>query len=222
MDYIPTRLANQIAWLVNCASVVSLAPTTYGIAAPQALAFQNQVDLASGAYAIGVDPSTRTPVTVQNMNDQMAAAVTLAREINVQAQALPSTSPQLVAAGFPVRSTVRTPQSPVTASADIELVSLIVNEITVQARNPATPTTKAKPAGTGAVQYAIAVGTVAAVSPSQATEYRFATRSPARLEFLPEQRGKIVTMWARYQSRGSIGGQRVYGPYGIPITVSLP
>lgn len=222
MDYIPNKLANKVAWLINCAAILTASPAAYGLSAPDALAVQNAVDDASDAYTLGSDPNTRTPVTVQDMNDKVAAAVALCRNANIQAQALPATNPALVTAGFPVRSTVRTPQSPVTASCDIELVSAIPNEITVQGRNPATPTSKKKPAQTGAIQYALAIGTTAAVDPAQATETRLTTKNPAKLQFDPSQRGKVLTMWARYQSKAGIGGQLVYGPFGSAVIINLP
>lgn len=221
MDYIPSKIADRIAWLINCAAVLTATPADYGLTAPEALVIQNSVNTASAAYTVGVDPSTRTPVTIQDMNDTMAASVTLCRNANITAQALPATSPDLVAAGFPVRSTVRTPQSPVTASCDIELVSVVPNELTLRGLNPATPTSKAKPPGTGAIQFAIAIGTAAAVDPASATEYRFSTRNPTRLEFNPSTRGKVATIWARYQSKAGIGGIKNYGPFGVSIVLNL-
>jgi hypothetical protein len=222
MDFIPAKKANQIAWLINCAAILTATPAAYGLTAPEALAVQTAVDTAATAYTLGTDPTTRTPVTVQEMNDAMQAAVALCRGANVQAQALPATNPDLVSAGFPVRSTIRTPQSPVTASCDIELVKVIPNELTVRGLNPDTPTSKKKPAGTGAIQFAMAVGTVAAVDPASATEYRFSTKNPTRLAFDPSQRGKVLTLWARYQSKAGIGGIKVYGPFGVAIVINLP
>lgn len=222
MDYIPAKIADKIAWLVNCSAVLTAAPANYGLTAPEALVIDGLVDAAVAAYNISTNPALRTPVSVQTTETTTAAAVAACRSAAVTAQALPSTSPQLVAAGFTVRSTTRTPQAPVTETCDIELVSIIPNEIILQARNPATPTSKKKPKGTGSVQFAMAIGTAVAVDPASATEYRFSQRNPARIQTDPSQRGKVLTVWARYQSKSGIGGLKVYGPFGVSLSVNLP
>lgn len=222
MDYIPSTNAERVLWLQNLETVMSADFALYGVTSGQAIAFAALNATAQAAFVTSTDPSTRTPVTVQATQDAIAAAVASARNLNDIAQVFPATSPNLVAAGFPVRSTVRTPQAPVTASVELEFISALPQQINMQARNVATPTSRAKPADTSAVQLAVAIGTVAAVDPSQATFQQNFTRSPLTLTTDIGDRGKVATVFGRYVSRGSIGGQKVYGPWSLPLVVNLP
>lgn len=222
MDWIPAKNADYVIWLANLEAVIAVDFALYGLTAGDANDLNAANAAVQAAFTLAQDPATRTPVTVNNFDVARAAATVYAREFNATAQALPATSGELITAGFPVRSTVRSPQTPITASIDLALVSLIPEVLRLTATNPATPNTKAKPLDTRAVQFAMTIGTTAGVDPAQATEYRFGTRVPYDITTTTLQRGKIATIWARYQSRGSIGGQLVYGPYSLPLVVSLP
>lgn len=222
MDYIPQKLANKILWLGNLTAVMEVDFADYGVSDALQTDLQAANTAAQNAYAVSTDPATRTPVAIATTNSAVAAAVVIARQINSLAQVSTATSSQLVAAGLPVRDTTRSPQTPITDSVELEFVSAIPQVMSLQARNPATPTSKAKPKNTGGIQLAIAIGTTAAVDPSQATRNEFFTRSPLKVETAIEQRGKVATVFARYQSRGSIGGVKVYGPWSLPLVVNLP
>lgn len=222
MDFIPSKNADLVPYLVSCSAVIFASPTTYGLTSGQASTFQTQAENVQTLFAAISDPSTRTSVNIADFNTAKALAISTCRQYNQIAQLSGATSAELVAAGFPVRDTTRSPQTPVTESVEMILVSAVPEQVRITTRNPATPTSKAKPANTGAVQLAIAVGTVAAVDPDQATEMRFYTRSPLTLSTSAEQRGKVLTVFARYESKGTIGGIKVYGPWSTPLVVSLP
>lgn len=222
MDFIPSRNSVLVPYLVAQAAVISADFADYGITSPQAVAHQALVDNVSAAWDLITDPATRTSVAIEDFNTKKSDAIASARQLNQIAQLSSADSAQLVAAGFPVRDTTRSPQQPVTASVELILNSAIPEVVRVTARNPETPTSKAKPANTGAVQVAMAIGTVAAVSPEQATENRYYSRSPFNILTTTEQRGKVMTVFARYQSKGTIGGVKVYGPWSAPLVVSLP
>lgn len=222
MDFIPSKNAQLVPFLESNSAVITADHATYNITNTQASDYADQVAAVSNAYALITDPATRTTVNIEAFNTAKAAAVFTCRQFNQIAQLSDATPAELVAAGFPVRDKTRSPQTPVTASVEMILVSAIPEQVRITTRNPDTPTTKAKPSNTGAVQLAIAIGEVAAVDPAQATETRFYSRSPLTLSTSAEQRGKVLTVFARYESKGTIGGIKVYGPWSLPLVVSLP
>ena len=222
MDFIPTRNAVLVPYLTSMASIIADTPATYNITEPEAAAFALQVETLNQGYDQITDPGQRTSVAIAKFNSDKATAIATARLFNNKAQLSGASNAQLTAAGFPVRDTTRSPQTPIEASVEMILVSAIPEQLRIVTRNPDTPTTKAKPSNCGAVQLAIAIGEVAAVDPSQATETRFYTRSPLTLATTTEQRGKVLTAFARYESRGTIGGVKVYVPWSLPIVVNLP
>lgn len=221
MDFIPARNNAFVPFITNAAAIIATGYANYGLTSGEATALTTAAGNVETTFTLAQDPTTRTPVAVDNFNTARAAATALMRQYNATAQAYPATSEDLIAAGFPVRDTVRSPQTPITATVDLAIISQIPEVLTVSARNPETPTSKRKPRDTRAVQFALAIGTEAAVDPAQATEYRFGTRTPYAIQTTTAQRGKKLTVWARYQSRGSIGGQLVYGPWSLPLVVSL-
>jgi hypothetical protein len=221
MDFIPARNAQYVPFVVNAAAVIAADYADYGIPLPVATDLTTKANAVESTFTLAQDPLTRTPVAIDNFNTARAACTAALRTINATAQAFGTYSEQLIAAGLPVRDTVRSPQTPITSTVDLAIVSQIPELLRVVARNPETPTSKRKPSNTRAVQFAMAVGTVAAVDPSAATEYRFGTRVPYDIQTTTAQRGKTLTLWARYQSRGSIGGQLVYGPWSLPLVVHL-
>lgn len=222
MDYIPTKNANFVAFAIALSAAITAAPASYGTTAPNAVDLAALVTEVETQYGLLTDPATKTPVVVQNFKGARAAAVVAIRQIAGLAQALPATPEDLVTAGLPVRSTGRTPQSPVVAGVDLQIVSALPEQLKLQARNPENPTSKKKPAGTGALQLAIAIGTTSAVDPSQATRQEYVTKTPFYLNTNTEDRGKVITVFARWQSKGSIGGIKVYGPWSLPIDLRLP
>jgi hypothetical protein len=168
------------------------------------------------------NPSSRTSVSIQSFNEARITAEALARQVNAFAQAFPASNENLASAGLPIRKTTRTPQQPVTVPIDLEFISAIPEQLTLQGRNPETPTSKRKPSNADAIQLAIAIGETFAVEPEQATDIRLVTKTPFVISTTPAQRGKKITVFARYQSKGSIGGIKVYGPWSAPITAVLP
>lgn len=217
----PSKNADFVAFAISCSATITAAPADYGLTSGQATTLATSVTALNSAWETAQDPSTRTPVTVQAFQDAKVATETIIRSYNQIAQLFPATSENLVAAGFPVRKVGRSPQQPITASLELAVISAVAGVTRMEARNPATPTSKKKPPQTGAVEVAIAIGTSAAISPAQATESRFYTKQPFDITTTPDQRGKIMVCWARWQSLGSIGGDKVYGPWSFPVQISL-
>lgn len=222
MDYIPSKNANFVAYAIAFSAAITAAPTAYGTTSGNATALAALVTEVETQYGLLTDPATKTPVIVQNFKDARTAATVAIREIAALAQALPATPENLVTAGLPVRSTGRTPQSAVTAGVDLQIIAALPEQLKLQARNPDNPTSKKKPIGTGALQVAIAIGTTSAVDPAQATRQEYVTKTPFYIGTDTADRGKVITVFARWQSKGSINGVKVYGPWSLPIDLRLP
>lgn len=222
MDFVPAQNNQFVTWLANLSTVINANFADYGVPVGLKNTFVEQAEAVATTWPTINNPSTRTSVAIQNFVDVRAAAEATARQINALAQAFPATNDALAVAGLPIRKTTRTPQQPVTVPIDLEFVSAIPELLTLQGRNPETPTSKKKPANADAIQLAIAIGETFAVEPEQATDVRLVTRTPFTISTTPAQRGKKITVFARYQSKGSIGGQKVYGPWSAPITAVLP
>lgn len=222
MDYIPTTNAAFVAYIVAMSAAIAADPTEYGVTAPDATAFVAQTDAVATAWNVINDPATRTSVTIEAFNAARAAATSTARGINNTAQALPASNTALLTAGLPVRDGTRTPQGAILESLDLSLVSALPEILIVDGRNSANPNSAAKPAGTGAIQIVMSIGEVAATDPSQGNDQRFFTKSRMDIRTDVNQRGKVVTIFGRYQSAGSIGGQKVYGPWSMPLVLRLP
>lgn len=221
MSFFPAKRADFVIWSANCAAILAATPADYGLTIGQAGTLTAADSSLQVLYITSTTPETRTPVSIQAFDTQRIVVTQLVQTYNNMAQLLPATPEALTSAGFPIRQTVRTPQTPVTAEIDLVLVSAAAGITRMSARNPATPTSKRKPLETGAVQVATAIGTTVAVDPNQATESLYYTKTPFDILTEPSQRGKIMVVWARYQSRGSIGAQKVYGPWSLPVQVHL-
>lgn len=221
MSFYPAKNADFVLFATACSAAITANPTDYNLTVGQASTLEVQASTLESLYGIATAPETRTPVSVAEFGSQRALVEKTVEAYNKIAQLKPATAEALVAAGFPVYKTSRSPQTPVTAEIVLEVVSASPNQTTFKGTNPATPTSKKKPENTGAIQLAIAIGTTAALDPSQATMQKYFTRNPLIVDTQPEQRGKIMVVWARYQSKGAIGGQKVYGAWSLPIQVSL-
>lgn len=222
MDYIPTKNADFVAWLIAFSAAITAAPTAYGTDSTNATALAGLTTAVSNAWDTINDPATRTSVTIEAFNAARAAATASARNINNLAQALPATNTALLTAGLPVRDGTRTAQGPILESLDLSLVSALPEILIIDGRNSANPNSAAKPAGTGAIQIVMSIGEVPATDPAQGNDQRFFTKSRMDIRTDVNQRGKVVTIFGRYQSQGSINGQKVYGPWSMPLVLRLP
>lgn len=221
MSFYPSKNADFVLFAAACAAAITADPSGYGLTSGQAVTLTTQSDDLTAAYNLSTAPETRTPVTVQAFKDQRTVTTSTIEAYNKIAQLVPATPEALTAAGFPVYKTSRSPQTPITAGIGLELISAVEGVTRISARNPETPTSKKKPADTGAIELAIAIGTTVAIDPAQANDTRYYTKTPLDIMTEPSQRGKIMVVWARYQSKGSIGGQKVYGPWSMPLQVNL-
>lgn len=222
-SYIPSTNAGFGSWLLNFATLIALAPATYGLVTGDATAISAQNTAYQAALVAASDPVTRTSVTVAALAAAKAAALFVVRPyaVNISLNAGVDDEDK-TAVGVTVRKTVPTPIPAPTATPALSFVSAVPLNTTLQARNVETPTSKAKPFGSIGVEVWDSVGTVAATDPAQLS-YRFtATKIPFVRIFDSVDRGKICSMAARYVTRGGNGGVSKVGPWSaiLPFVVA--
>lgn len=221
-SYIPPTDAGFGSWLTNFSALLTASPATYGLVSGDAVLVAAQEAAYTAALAAATDPGTRTPVTVSAKDAAKASALAVVRPyavaISLNAGVADEDKTDI---GVTVRKTVPTPIPAPTATPALSFVSAVPLNVTLQARNVATPTSKAKPFGSIGVEVWDSVGTVAATDPAQ-LDYRFtASKIPFVRVFDAGDQGKICSMAVRYVTRGGNGGVAKVGPWSAILSFSV-
>lgn len=216
--YIPTKDALLYTWAENFSNLLTAAPATYGLTAPDAVNVSNVVTPFLAAYTTAVTPATKTSVTVaakdQAKADMLAVVRPYATEIS-RNEAV--TSGNKTAIGVTVASTTRTPTTAPTYGPVISLEGQIPNVATIRYGDPTTPNSKAVPYGCAGVEYVGTYGTAPATDPTAANRIGRFTKSPTKVSTLGHT-GKVLTVWARYETRSGVSGEALFSPYSAPIS----
>lgn len=221
-SYIPSTDAGFDSWLTNFSTLITGAPATFGLISGDAVIIAAQQTAYHGAFVTANDPSTRTPAAVSAKDAAKAAALAVVRPYAVGISVNPGvTDEDKTAVGVTVRKLVPSPIPTPTAVPQVSFVSAVPLTTTLQVRNTATPTSKAKPFGAIGVEMWMAIGTTAAVDPDQLSYVGSFTKIPLALNFISANQGKIATVAARYVTRGGNGGVAKVGPWSalLPFTV---
>lgn len=221
-NYIPASDSGFNTWANNFSALITAAPADYGLTAPDATAISTPVNAYMAAYALVIDPGTRTPTAIADKDAKKAAALAVVRPYAMQINARAATTDeQRSELGITIRKLVPTPvPAPVTAPI-LGLVSAIPLQALLTYQDPETPTSKAKPFGVTGVQLFVGVGTTPAIDPAQCSFSRIVTKSPFRVSFAPADAGKVATVFARYQTRSGVGGVSAVGPWSASLTFNV-
>lgn len=220
--YIPTTDAGVSSWLLNFSTLITAAPTDYGLTSGNAVTIDAQNTAYQAAYSLATDPSTRTPSTVAAKDAAKSAALAVVRPFAMQINANPSvTDEQRSDLGLTIRKIVPTPIPAPTAVPGLALVMLTPLAALIRSFNTATPTSKAKPYGAATVEIVQSVGTVFATDPSQCSFVNGFSKSPLSLDFTSDDVGKKCTVFARYATKGSYAGPSLKGPWSAPLTFNV-
>jgi hypothetical protein len=221
-DYIPSKIADFAIWLANFSALLTAAPTTYGLTAPDAVAVAAFAGDFADAYAISSVPATRTSGAIAQTNAQRAISTAGVRPYAVRIAANTAVTPEnKVAIGVTVRSLTPTPIPPPTTVPGLALESAISLNHTLRSFDTSTPTSKAKPFGAIAIQIFRAIGTMPAIDPEQAVFYANVTKSPFVVNFNSGDQGKKCTYFARYQTTSGAGGVASVGPWSEALTIGV-
>lgn len=215
--YIPTKDAQFLTWLENFDTLATAAPATYGLTAPDAVAIAAAAGLFIASYPISQDPATRTPVTVQQKDNDRATAeavirpyaVAISRNVNVL-------DADKVAIGVTVPSTVPTP-----IPAPIDAPELSIASMTPGLGKLFYKTVgavgKAKPFGVVGVEVFAFIGDTHTTNPADASFVAHYTKSPFRMTFSALDAGKRVSIFARFVTRSGPAGVSQTGPWSAPL-----
>lgn len=217
-SYIPAKLADFAIWITNFSTVLTAAPTDYGLTAPDAVIVDGVWDTFKAAYALSSTPATRTPVTVAATDASRAAAESVIRPYAVLISSNPSVDSGLkVTIGVTVRSGTRTPIPAPNVAPIFTLKAATPMQMECE-YSVAGQVGKAKPDGSVSVEIVASVGTVAATDPSQCQGVGLYNKSPLFIAFESGDQGKIATMFARFLTRSGPAGVAQGGPWSAPLT----
>lgn len=220
-QYIPARDADFSVWLANFATSIAAAPTSYGLVSGDATAITNQNNAFQAAYTLATDPATRTTPTIAAKDAARASAEAVVRPFAIQIRNNSAVSLVLkTGLGLTIPSTSPTPIPAPSVAPSMAIQSAIPLQTTLRATQPGA-VGKAKPFGCIGVEVFVAIGTVAAVDPSQATYAFTATKTPFRFSYGSGDQGKIATFFGRYVTRSGPGGVAQSGPFSAPLPITL-
>jgi hypothetical protein len=221
-DYIPSKIADFAVWLANFSALLTLAPATYGLTAPDAVAVAAQATAFADAYALSSVPLTRTTGTIANTNAARAISTAVVRPYAVRIAANTLVSPDdKVAIGVTVRSLSPSPIPTPTTTPGLTLESAITGRQVLRFYDTSTPASKSKPFGATGMQLFRAIGTLPAIDPAQAIFYGVITKSPFPVDFDAASSGKKCTYFARWAAQSGVGGVAAVGPWSEALTVGV-
>lgn len=219
--YLPDRDADFDAWLVNFSTLLTAAPTNYGLIAADATAVSTVKNAWVAAYALSTNPATRTAATVADKDAARASAEATVRPYAIRIRNNSSVSDLLkVGIGVTIPSFPPSPIPVPTSQVDVTLLRAIPLEWTLAYKEPFA-VGKAKPFGAIGVEFWIGIGTVPAISPAQCVYRDTFTKSPSRVGFLPADQGKIGTIFARWVTRSGPGGVAQKGPWSTALSAVI-
>ena len=217
--YIPARDAAFANWLTNFSTLITAAPGTYGLTAPDAVNIATVTSVWTAAYSLVTSPATKTADTVTSKNNAKFGALAVVRPyaqtISLNAGV---TSANKIAVGVNPRSS--TPQ-PITAPTSnpvltVQYAGNLASAIRYR-DSAASPSVKSKPYGVTRLQLSYDVSATAIVDPTLLTRTANATKSPFLLAFGSGDVGKQAYMAARWVTR--TGGYSPWSPI-INFTVA--
>lgn len=219
-DYIPSTDSGFDSWLTNFSTLLTGAPTDYGLTAPDAVIVAAERSAYHTAYVAATDPSTRTVATIAAKDAARVSAESIVRpyavSISMNSGVLDADK---AAIGVTIRVTTPTPIPPPLTTPGLALVSGAPLGHTLRFFDTSTPTTKSKPFGALGMQVMRSVGVAPAVDPSVCPYYATWTKSPNVSTFESGQQGKVATYFARWVTRGGPGGAAQYGPWSAPLSL---
>lgn len=220
-QYLPQKEALFAAWASNFTTLVSANPAKYGYTPAQASTVASSNATYQAAYTLCTSKSTKTASAVTARNNARAAITMLLRPMAVAASLNPAVAPaDKQSLGVTVRQTTPTPvPAPVDAPV-INVVKAVPGSCQYNYKI-AGSSNKAKPQGSVGMQVWGSFGVVAATDPTQCTLLGVMTKSPFSLTFTTAQQGKIITLFARFVTRGGPGGQSQVGPWSAPLTTTV-
>jgi hypothetical protein len=206
-SYIPSKQADELAWLTNFSTILSASPATYGLTAGDAAAVAASLATYQAAYTAGTEPATRTKATVAAKDAARSAVLALVRPYAVMISLSSGISDDnKTRIGVTVRDhTVTILAAP--ATAPIVTPTLATpGQIRLRVADEVTPTKKAKPAAAIGLELRAAVLVAPPSDPADIPYQGFVTRAIVDVSFDPADAGKKAYFAGRWiNRRGEVG-----------------
>jgi hypothetical protein len=205
-DYVPRKESEFATWLANLVSVIAMRIGKWAIPADAFEPVQNAAAAFAIAYAIAIDPATRSSVTIVAKDDSKKDAEKKTRSfIKTYVAFNPAVSnADRTLAGLPIYKDDRTPapiptKSP-NYSIDAALRQLTIHFYDVDRKHPA------KPDGVHGAEIRWAILEAPPETIDEMVHSSFDTHTPFTLTFDENQRGKTVYMCLCWENtRGQKG-----------------
>ncbi len=224
-DYIPAKDADFINWSANFSTLITAAPGTYGLTAPDAVAIAAADASWAAAYTLAVDPATRTPATVADKDVERANAETVERPYAMTINADPAvTDLARVSLGLTVRTVHPTPASTPTDVPLLNLRSQQAASMEISIRATATPTSRARPAGCDGCQLIVEKETTPYSGVWEFQEAVQILDDPAWFIAPAGTIGASMRMSGRWFNKAKLNGVASFGPVSayLPFTSTAP
>lgn len=221
-SYIPARDADFDSWLLNFSTLLTAAPSTYGLTAPDAVVVAAAYSNWHPAYLLATDPATRTQPTVAQKDAERAAAEAVVRPYAQQISRNAAVTPEnksAIGVNLPNTSPVPVPAPTTFPQIGFRSAEPLVHVL--QYQDSGLGTGKKKPFGAIGCEIWRSVGVDAATDPSQCTYQGSYTKSPLRQTFHAADVGKKATYFGRWVTRAGPGGVAQAGPWSASLVISI-
>jgi hypothetical protein len=206
--YIPAKDADFDAWALNFETVIAASPATYGLAAGDAAAITNSYNLWHAAFLLLLSPSTKTSPNVANKDVQKAAALIVFRGYaQIIQNNLGVSNTAKSAAGLTIKATGRAPIPAPGTAPILGFIGATPLQHTLKYADTSSPTTKAKPHGSTALELWGFIGTVPPVGgPAGCAFLGLDTKTPFVNNFITANIGQTCYYYGRWVTRTGLVG----------------
>jgi len=223
--YIPARETDLVTWADNFAALITATPSVYGLDAAAALIIQTAVDTWDAAYALAVNPSTRTPTTVADKNSAKLAMIPIIRTYASQIRLNPGvTNMDKVALGLNLPNNTPAPIPAPTTIPVLTIMSATPLRHTMKFRDEmASPTSRAKAPLSIGLELWRGIDSIALTDPADADFVGMMVKVPFFSDFDTADVGKVATYFGRWANRaGSAGNnQALTGPWSVAVSMTI-
>lgn len=217
-DYIPKTDADLDTWATNFDTVITAAPTDYGLVAGDATAFHTLRLAYTNALAAAVNPATRTPVTVAAKDTARNSMVAAARQYARIAQAYPAITNELLAdAGLTVRDAIPSPIPAPVTNPILSMMQTASLQHTLRFRDSVLVNPRSKPPGAVALQLYVKTTVGAPTDVADCTFVGQYSRMPAVVSFDGADAGKLAQYLARW-----VTAKGLTGPVSPVFSATIP
>jgi hypothetical protein len=205
-DYIPARDADSVNWSQNFAGLITTAPATYGLTAPDAVTIQTAADAYQAAYTTAVDPATRTPPNVAAKDVALQGMKTVCRPFAMQINANPAvTDYERANLAITIRDKIPSPPPPITAIPSAHLGKQVGSQLCLTVTDPGLPGSKKKPDGAQWISWQFMKEDAPGLGTYHYMFSQGSTKTPLYIDLGPGHSGTNWQFAVRYQGKGPSG-----------------